>query len=831
MTDPVVGTAAAAETDGVQGVDPATPSVPESPAAPESEATTDQPEPAAADLGKVDRETLVASSPRPRTADLRAAAAAYRADRESRRDCLERLNQITTGLAPIDSSVIDRWVERLRLHRVLLLSCVDRQILNAVARTLPFHTQFAEFNKFQLVREEPPTVWEVLDARVGASAVVVAYAAGTVAERFLRSLPTDPFEWSDLRADLETTGTWLLVLTTPDSLGTAGLRSVTGLEWADTDVDFIGPRLRGTAGSEADDLERVFRRQRAAGYWGDNDERCLDLIERHIADGSLKRRIEHLKQVERGQASSELEVPPDWNALLSVDRLDERALNELILFVETFFREHPEEPLPGLPIDRLDTIVRALIPIASQDVDLRLEDSSDSPAKRLERLWARQGPLMMKACGLRPLKSNSGGIVAVVGDRLWRDDLLTLFTSEQYWVFGRLAGYVRRPEFILGSQDVSRGAVQIAVAQADASSGYNDRILLEWVLACAPPAAAGLTESERLDSLLQNMPSPRRGALASWLANLIRAWQQPERAAAALGQFIDLRSHDLAAAVLQRLWGAAGFGDACLSLAKRLLSEAPAQVKDRVVEQMRLAVRRGDVPLFEVWRQNWLLPDSVDPSIPGRVAAGLLVEACESSIVGVGSYSPLREVFQSADRDQMQALVSWLWHPAVDSAIQDREIRVAALPGLWILPQDFRRRALGGTWDAAQTLLTAWWVGFSLELRRSMDVADPLPLMFRAMVLTDWVVCSENTAAQEALTSAVGAVVPKASLASLRHFFRALDGGIGRALEVLISAPIVSPSERRVLEARLRPLREQLRKLRQSAVPVVESSRGSRQGV
>jgi len=107
-----------------------------------------------------------------------------------------------------------------------------------------------------------------------------------------------------------------------------------------------------------------------------------------------------------------------------------------------------------------------------------------------------------------------------------------------------------------------------------------------------------------------------------------------------------------------------------------------------------------------------------------------------------------------------------------------------------------------------------------MELRSAGGIANPLPLVFRAMVLTDLVAFSEDATATGALAGAVQAVVQKAGLTSLRHCLRAIDAGIGQAVEILIGTPVVSPVERRALEARLRPLRDQLRQLRQSAVPI-----------
>ena len=70
--------------------------------------------------------------------------------------------------------------------------------------------------------------------------------------------------------------------TTPDSAKAAGLQDA-DREWTEMVGDFIGPRFRAAFGIDGEELARVFQRQRAAGHWGDSDERCLGLIDYGLA--------------------------------------------------------------------------------------------------------------------------------------------------------------------------------------------------------------------------------------------------------------------------------------------------------------------------------------------------------------------------------------------------------------------------------------------------------------------------------------------------------------------------------------------------------------------
>ncbi len=81
-------------------------------------------------------------------------------------------------------------------------------------------------------------------------------------------------------------------------------------------------------------------------------------------------------------------------------------------------------------------------------------------------------------------------------------------------------------------------------------------------------------------------------------------------------------------------------------------------------------------------------------------------------------------------------------------------------------------------------MLTAWWIGFAIELQDSDAITNALPLMFRTLVLVDCVACCADAAGEAALLAAVSATLPKADLDALRQCVRALDAGVGRAIEM-----------------------------------------------
>ncbi|HXT69650.1 MAG TPA: hypothetical protein VN700_07840 [Vicinamibacterales bacterium] len=743
---------------------------------------------------------------------------AFQEDRENPQQYLEALHSNTVGLVPLDSSAVERWARCLHERRVLFLTCVDRDVLNSAARLVPFQSQFVSCRKLQVVRGEMPVVWDLLESRTGDPAVVVVYAADRSAERFLTSLCIDPYRRTDLERVLEDTATWVLVLTTPSLMKAAGLQGGLPREWVETEVDFVGPRLRAAFGGAAAVLEQEFMRQRKAGLWGGTDERVAELLTQGAADGSLKQRIDRAHGIEGGPACRD-DNPPTWNALLNVEPPEERALNELILFVIAFFRENPEEPLPGLPLDRFDVIVRTLIPFAAPDACLAAGATpDDSPAFRLERMWRRQATQLMSACGIRILKSSSGAVIAALGDRSWRGELTALFGESQFqWVFGRLAGYVRDPQFILGQEDMSRGASQVAAVQAIASPTYDNQVLAQWILACAPAAGGAVGENERLALLWQSLTRERRAALLVWTGDVIREWHQPDRAVSAVGRFIDLGAHWLAAGLLRRLWGVGGLLQGSLTLAKRLLSEAPSDVRDQVVRQMRGAIRQGSLPISTLWGPDWIPIDASGSNLREEVAARLLVEICESSLAGLQVHSPLGGVLQDGEQGQVQSLVSWLWHPLATRTIEARAIRVAALPGLWMFPLSLRRRVMSDALEAAPILLMAWWEAFSAASRDTVSAVGPSPVLFRAMTLTDWLTCFPGDKTELAVGASLRTVVPKAGLASLRQCLGAIDDGFGRVVATLLAGPVLPANDRRAIEAHLKGLRSQLRRLRRMA--------------
>jgi len=201
------------------------------------------------DKKRADKRTPHPKAPK---ASMRDAASELRKDRVLVQSCIETLAPAAGGLLPIAAQQTASWAERLHAQRLLLLSCVDPSTLSSVARTVPFHSLFADVEKLQVARQDSPTVWQILESRRPAPGVVVAYAVGESGERWMRTLPTDDFDLMSLRARLEHTLTWLLVLTTPETAKRAHF-DLQGT-WIEGQIDFIGPRLRSALGPASGDL-------------------------------------------------------------------------------------------------------------------------------------------------------------------------------------------------------------------------------------------------------------------------------------------------------------------------------------------------------------------------------------------------------------------------------------------------------------------------------------------------------------------------------------------------------------------------------------------------
>ncbi len=84
-----------------------------------------------------------------------------------------------------------------------------------------------------------------------------------------------------------------------------------------------------------------------------------------------------------------------------------------------FFKGHPSQPLVGLPVDRFDAIIRALIPVAAEDAGAApAAANEESAARRLERLWVRDGNWSWPAAACRRRTTPGSSVIVTLGDPL-----------------------------------------------------------------------------------------------------------------------------------------------------------------------------------------------------------------------------------------------------------------------------------------------------------------------------------------------------------------------------------------------------------------------------
>lgn len=740
-----------------------------------------------------------------------------RKEQETTPSYLDHLAPVSAGLLPLEEQQTNSWATRLHSERLLLLSCVDPSTLNAIARTLPSHPLFGSMEKLQVARREMPSVWQVLEARKSTPGLVAAYALGEFGEQWLRKFPILDYDLAELRTLLERTETWLLLVTTPETAKRAGFHLQGG--WIEDRIDFIGPKIRAALGPDQRELEAEFRSQRAKGYWGETDDQTLQLLNDAIAGGMLEDQI--TMQAKSGPGAMPAQQPPDWNELLQTSDPQDRTLCELILFGGIFFSSKDDLGEGGLAVPRFDALIRNLIPIAAPDSGVILNgENGPSATEQLNRAWLSRGVKLMTSCGLRTVKSESGSISIRFSANAWREQFLAVLSSTGgYWLLNRLSLYVRRREFVLGPEDWAQGTMRVAAAQASLSSVNDFTELLNWVGACITSQKADIPAGGLVTDRLKLCPAEDRIALGAWLGNVLRQWQSRSAPGALLEYLMNNGAHDFAAAVLRRLWGKTGLQDVCLASARRLLNEAPAETKAQVSVQIRNAMRSGDLPLLELWRRNWLPADQTTPGISGRAVARLLVEVLEGLLGGPGTNQLFRKIFDEQDPAAMHMLAEWLCHPAVESVIRERQTAVAALPGLWILPEHYRRLVVDGTWEVADGLLTVWWFGFLVGLREESAMTDPLPLLFRAMTVVEWAMACGDTPLRANLLSAVNSILQPAALQTFRSYLSAFDSALGNVLHWMLRGSMVRVADRRAIEARIRPLRACIRDIRRLRTP------------
>ena len=724
----------------------------------------------------------------------------------SRADLLETLAPGMGRTLPVAPESVDGWARRLHDQRILLLSCIDREVLTSIARAVPRHALFAAMQPFEVSRQRVVSVWEIVGAALAEPSVVVSYAVGPSGEGWIKNFPGDPFDVESLHAQLLRSKMWLLTLTTPDTAQRAGV-ALDGT-WIDRDVDFIGPRLQAALGADAVSLTSQFRRQRTDGRWGASDAETLRLISDALAQNELGDRI-NLYAGAGGAAP--LRQTPDWDALLAAPAIAERALNELILFIAAFFRGREETGDEGLSVNAFQNLVRSLIPIVAADTIGQLPPGEPTGADQMNRLWVTQGERLRSACGLNIVRASSGATIVRFADTSWRDDVSSLLLSGQYWLFTRLATATRRRDHLFGADEIAQGTMRVAAAQSIAGSVLEPDQILAWIAAAADDRPQPTAPSVPLRQALADLSDPDCQALAAWIAGVLRETQEPASAPALLGTLMAVGAHVLAGRVLRQCWGVGGFAPGCLSVARRLMNEAPADVRADVLGQVHSALHRGDVSLAELSQQDWI--GDAESSGASLGAAQLLVEIFESSIGGLNRDRPVRRALADGQPAQLRALVSWLWHAAVTGVLDKRVHVIAALPALWILPQDVRRTALEISWEASERVIDGWWDGFGEGLGEG-GLADPdLPLVFRTLALAEWAGSADHEASVDTLAGVLD-VLPRTEIRRVRLYLKALDAGLGQVLRMLLAGGIVDAPARRTVEARIRPLRDRIRRLR-----------------
>jgi hypothetical protein len=138
--------------------------------------------------------------PKAPKASLRDASMDWRRDRDAVRASFTVLTPYSTTSLQLGPPLIRSWAERLNSDRLLVASCIDPGVLEAVARTVPFHEVFAKADRLVVPRQDTPTLSQILDARGGGPAILVAYIVELAGVRWLRKLPIHDFDMTESQA-------------------------------------------------------------------------------------------------------------------------------------------------------------------------------------------------------------------------------------------------------------------------------------------------------------------------------------------------------------------------------------------------------------------------------------------------------------------------------------------------------------------------------------------------------------------------------------------------------------------------------------------------------
>jgi hypothetical protein len=249
------------------------------------------------------------------------------------------------------------------------------------------------------------------------------------------------------------------------------------------------------------------------------------------------------------------------------------------------------------------------------------------------------------------------------------------------------------------------------------------------------------------------------------------------------------------------------------------LSESPGELKEAFYSELWKAVRRGDVSLIGVWRQQWLDPAIPASNTPAHTAVSLIVSAGMLSVAESESadLDPVGRELMKSEPETAKDLLRWLWNPSVDEAVDDRDL-VSRLVYTWSLPSSVRKLPSTDAWPYSAGVVNCLIDGYLYSIIRSSAPQVSRQSIFRALTLTAWVGVDKDRLAP-AFVDALPGILTRQKLAEFKTHMFALDSAIGYTLELVVGGTIPKSREREAVRNHLKELRERFRRLRGVPAP------------
>jgi hypothetical protein len=599
-------------------------------------------------------------------------------------DPTEPLNECEFPV-PLGSEVHE-WVRELTERKILLLQCVDENVLISAAHEIAkadifksWECRALKFGSWKKRPQDPdPAMKDLFDDRMTkrGSRLIVVFGHRRGSEDFLKELPQRD-EITDMRKLNESLR--IVLLATPKRLLAAGLPVPFDEDYAVPPVDFLPPLLNAKFPQTASQLIHDLRQQFEKHLWGDTDEEFHKTLRSFLRGGQLEAEIENRRQfMEQRDPKAALMLS---QSELSRDMLgDDTPLENTVIFVATYFEELPAHDFRRVLLALLgDRTIE--VPVARPAPDPSAPPNSTplalTQSKSLREIWNKEQSAILKKCRLRVLEGNPAVVGFEPADL--RKVVKKRFESEFFFVFDELCERVMAACLLFDDKErVSECVVRLlAGGIKNDPSGYGQTFLGAVIFPLCPDLDAHQQGTpERLRTALNRLSDERRYDLLNRLANLLNALVEDQAFAPVEGvlkTFIDLGRHDDALQLLRRIIHPS-FLSRRVEILKRIVNEGSAEIRDKVARHLtHWAKKAGSRIVLMLQALHQWSDGSNRPS--SAVAAEFFAQFCASCVLPPATWKDqqIAMALSVAEPEAFHEIASWLLSPDGMSS-DDREV-------------------------------------------------------------------------------------------------------------------------------------------------------------